>query len=218
MKNIVCLISGRGSNLRALLEAQQARRWDAAPPAAAAQVRAVISNRPGAGGLQIARAAGVATEVIEHGGFPTRAAFDAALAALIDRFDPALVLLAGFLRVLTPEFVARYEGRLINVHPSLLPAFTGLDTHARALAAGVRVHGATVHFVSRDLDAGPIIAQAALGVEPDETAEALAARVLALEHVLLPRCVEWIIQGRVRLAAGRVVAEGLHAADLLVTP
>jgi phosphoribosylglycinamide formyltransferase-1 len=218
MKNIVCLISGRGSNLQALLAAQGARRWPEAAPAQAARVSAVIANRAQARGLQIAREAGVAAELLEHGAYPTREAFDAALAQRIDAHDPALVVLAGFLRVLTPGFVARYEGRLINIHPSLLPAFPGLETHARAVAAGVRIHGSTVHYVTSELDAGPIIAQAALGVEPGEDAQALAARVLALEHVLLPRCVEWIIQGRVRLAAGRVATEGLRAADLLVGP
>jgi phosphoribosylglycinamide formyltransferase-1 len=216
MKKIVCLISGRGSNLQALLEAQRARGWAEAAPGEAARVCAVIANRAEARGLQIAREAGLATQVLEHRAYATREAFDADLARCIDAHEPALVVLAGFLRVLTPAFVARYEGRLVNIHPSLLPAFPGLDTHARALAAGVRIHGCTVHFVTRELDAGPIIGQAALGVEPGEDVDALAARVLALEHVLLPRCVEWIVQGRVRLAGARVASTGLHADDLLV--
>jgi phosphoribosylglycinamide formyltransferase-1 len=213
MKNIVCLISGRGSNLQAILAAQRERDW---PGTLGAQVAAVISNRAGARGLQIAAAQGVPAQVLAHGDYAERADFDAALAQAIDRYEPALVVLAGFLRVLTPGFVQRYAGRLVNIHPSLLPAFTGLDTHARALAAGVRVHGSTVHYVSGDLDAGPIIAQAALAVAPDEAEEALAARVLALEHLLLPRCIEWILQGRVHLAGGRVQVRGLDAADLLV--
>ncbi len=213
MKNIVCLISGRGSNLEAILAAQRDARWD---QALGARVAAVVSNRAEAPGLAIARRHGVETAVVAHGDYPDRARFDAALGRVIDRHDPALVVLAGFLRVLTPEMVARYEGRMINIHPSLLPAFGGLDTHRRALAEGVRVHGATVHYVAPALDAGPIIAQAALAVAPDDTEDALAARVLALEHVLLPRCIEWILQGRVRLEAGRVRSSGLAADQLLL--
>jgi len=228
MKKIVCLISGRGSNLQAILAAQGQRNWGAtpgrqaplpaqgAPIALGAQVAAVISNRADAPGLDIARAQAVPTHVLAHGTYASRGAFDEALAECIDRYEPALVVLAGFLRVLTPGFVERFSGRLINIHPSLLPSFSGLDTHARALQAGVRVHGTTVHFVSGELDAGPIIAQAALGVEPGESEAALAARVLALEHVLLPRCIEWILQGRVRLEGGRVLTQGLGAAQLLV--
>jgi phosphoribosylglycinamide formyltransferase-1 len=212
MKNIVCLISGRGSNLEAILAAQAERGWERDP---GARLAAVVSSRAEARGLDIARAGGIPAHVLPHGAFDSRTAFDQALAQCIERYAPDLVVLAGFLRVLTPAFVERFAGRMINVHPSLLPAFTGLDTHARALAAGVRVHGATVHFVSGELDAGPIIAQAALAVEPGETEPALAARVLALEHVLLPRCIEWVLQGRVRLEDGRVVAEGLDASQLL---
>jgi phosphoribosylglycinamide formyltransferase-1 len=213
MKNIVCLISGRGSNLQAILTAQRERHWEGT---LAARVAAVICNRADASGLDIARAQGVPTHVLAHGAYASRAAFDEALAECIDGYQAALVVLAGFLRVLTPAFVERYAGRLINIHPSLLPSFAGLDTHARALQAGVRVHGTTVHFVSSALDAGPIIAQAALGVEPGEAEAALAGRVLALEHVLLPRCMEWILQGRVRLEGGRAVVDGLGAAQLLV--
>ena len=213
MKNIVCLISGRGSNLQALLDAQRERDWAGR---LGARVAAVVSNRAEAGGLELARAAGVATHVLPHAAFHSRAAFDDALAQCVERHAPALLVLAGFMRVLTPAFVARYAGRLINIHPSLLPSFPGLDTHARALAGGVRVHGATVHFVTGELDAGPIIGQAALAVRPGETPAELAARVLALEHVLLPRCVEWLLQGRVRLEEGRVLTEGLEAGELLV--
>ena len=212
MKNIVCLISGRGSNLEALLRAQRQQQWDTA---LGARIGAVLSNRADARGLAIATAHGVAAEVLEHGDFPSREAFDTALAAQIDRHDPALVVLAGFLRVLTPAFVQRYPGRLINIHPSLLPAFAGLHTHERAIAMGVRIHGTTVHYVSGELDAGPIIAQSALAVLPGEDAAALAARVLALEHELLPRCVRWILEGRVRLEGGRVLAPGVDPAQLL---
>lgn len=213
MKNLVCLISGRGSNLEAILHAQRDQQWERRLQA---RVAAVISNRAQAPGLSIAQAHGVDTHVIAHDDFASRAAFDAALGQLIDRYQPALVVLAGFLRVLTPEFVDRYRGSLINIHPSLLPAFAGLHTHARALAAGVRVHGATVHFVAGELDAGPIIAQAALAVEPGESEPCLAARVLALEHLLLPRCIGWLIEGKVRLEGPRVVTDGIGAGQLLL--
>jgi phosphoribosylglycinamide formyltransferase-1 len=213
MKNILCLISGRGSNLQAILATERAEQW---PQRYGARMAAVISNRADARGLEIARAHGVATQVLEHGAYASRREFDAALAACIDAHDPVLVVLAGFMRVLTPELAARYHGRMINIHPSLLPAFTGLNTHARALAAGVRVHGTTVHYVSGELDAGPIIAQAALAVAPGESEESLAARVLSLEHRLLPRCICWILEGRVRLHEGRVAADGLGPAQLLM--
>jgi phosphoribosylglycinamide formyltransferase-1 len=142
--------------------------------------------------------------------------FEAALAQRIDALRPELIVLAGFMRVLTPDFVGRYRGRLLNIHPSLLPAFAGLDTHARALRAGVRLHGATVHFVSDQLDGGPIVAQVAVPVRPDDTEAMLAARVLAQEHVLLPRCVRWILEGRVRLDGERVVAGGVAPHELIV--
>ena len=213
MRNLVCLISGRGSNLDAILRAQREQQWEQTLDL---RVAAVISNRAQARGLAIAQACGVPTHVLPHQDFGSRAAFDAALRERIDSYTPALVVLAGFLRVLTPEFVAHYRGRLINIHPSLLPSFAGLDTHARALAAGVRVHGATVHFVAGEVDAGPIVAQAALAVAPDETETSLSARVLALEHILLPRCIGWIAQGRVRLEEQRVVTQGLRADELLL--
>jgi phosphoribosylglycinamide formyltransferase 1 len=211
MKNLVCLISGRGSNLEAILARARDQRWE---ESLGARMAMVISNRPDARGLQIAERFGVATQVLEHGRFADRAAFDTALAQRIDACEPALVVLAGFLRVLTDDFVARYRGRMINVHPSLLPAFTGLDTHARALAAGVRIHGTTVHFVDAKLDAGPIIAQAGLAVLPGESEESLAARVLALEHKLLPDCIAWILQGKVRCQDGCVTTHGLGPAQL----
>lgn len=212
MKNIVCLISGRGSNLEAILRAEREQQWAAR---LGARVVAVVSNRAGVGGLAIAASHGVDAHVLAHGAFPSRAAFDAELAALIDRYEPALVVLAGFLRVLTPEFVARYPGRLINIHPSLLPAFAGLHTHERAIDMGVRVHGTTVHFVTGELDAGPIIAQSALAVRPDDNADTLAARVLALEHELLPRCIRWILEGRVRLQGNKVASGDVDPAQLL---
>jgi phosphoribosylglycinamide formyltransferase 1 len=213
MKSIVCLISGRGSNLNALLQAGRAENWQADPGAG---VSLVISNRAGARGLELAREAGVPVAVLDHAGFASREAFDSALAVLIDRHAPALVVLAGFMRVLTPAFVARYQGRLLNIHPSLLPAFPGLDTHRRALQAGVRVHGATVHYVTEQLDGGPIVAQAAVPVLDGDTEAVLAERVLRQEHLLLPRCVRWILEGRVRLDGGRVVAAGVEPSQLLM--
>jgi phosphoribosylglycinamide formyltransferase-1 len=211
MKNIVVLISGRGSNLQALLQAAAQENWNDTFGAA---IAAVISNRPDAAGLQVARDAGVPAEVIDHRAFSSREAFDRALAEAIDRHDPALIVLAGFMRVLTPAFVRRYAGRLINVHPSLLPAFPGLHTHERALAAGVRVHGATVHFVSDEVDAGGIVAQAVVPVHPDDDTGALAARVLDQEHCLLPGAVRLILQQRVRWVDGRVVVAEAAADEL----
>lgn len=211
MKNIVCLISGRGSNLEAILRTARDERWEAALDA---HVAAVVSNRAEAPGLAIAREFGVPVQVIEHARFASREAFDAALVDAIDAHAPALVVLAGFMRVLTAYFVEHYEGRLINIHPSLLPMFPGLATHRKALAAGVRVHGATVHFVSNDVDAGAIIAQAAVPVRPDDTEEVLAARVLAQEHRLLPRCARWVVEGRVRLVRGRAIVDGVDPAEL----
>jgi len=196
--SIVVLISGRGSNLQAIL--------DAGIP-----VSAVISNQPGAGGLAIAARRGVATAVVEHRRFPTREAFDAALADEIDRHAPRLVALAGFMRVLTPGFVARYAGRLVNIHPSLLPEFPGLDTHARALAAGAKRHGCTAHFVTAALDHGPIIAQASVPVLPGDTAETLAARVLAQEHLIYPRALRWFLDGLLVVENGKVRVKGNHA-------
>jgi phosphoribosylglycinamide formyltransferase-1 len=200
MQRIAILISGRGSNMQALL--------DAALPA---RIAAVISNNPAAAGLALAAARGVATRVIDHRGFAEREAFDRALAQALDGFAPDLIVLAGFMRILTPWFVQRYAGRLINVHPSLLPAFTGVDTHRRALAAGVRVHGCTVHFVTPQLDHGPIIVQAAVPVREDDTEEALAARVLEQEHRILPQAVRWFLAGRLRTDGERVSVAGAHA-------
>ena len=174
-------------------------------------VSAVISNRADAEGLALAAARGVATRVVEHRGHATREAFDAALALEIERFTPRLVALAGFMRILTPGFVARYRTRLLNIHPSLLPAFPGLDTHRRALAAGVKVHGCTVHFVTAELDHGPIVVQAAVPVLADDDAATLAARVLEQEHVVYPRAVRWFLEGRLQLGDGVVRVKGNDA-------
>jgi phosphoribosylglycinamide formyltransferase 1 len=192
---IVALISGRGSNLQALL--------DAGLP-----VSAVIANRGDAKGLELAAARGVPARVLEHRRFATREAFDAALAGEIERFAPRLVALAGFMRVLTAGFVERYRNRMLNIHPSLLPAFPGLDTHARALAAGVKVHGCSVHFVTAELDHGPIVIQAAVPVRRDDTAASLAARVLRQEHVVYPRAARWFIEGKLVIESGVVRVEG----------
>lgn len=196
--SVVVLISGRGSNLQAIL--------DAGVP-----VSAVISNQPGAVGLAVAESRGIPTAVVEHRRFPTREAFDIALATEIDRHAPRLVALAGFMRVLTPGFVARYAGRLVNIHPSLLPEFPGLDTHARALAAGAKRHGCTVHFVTEALDHGPVIAQASVPVVPGDTADTLAARVLAEEHLLYPRALRWFLDGLLVIEDGKVRVKGDHA-------
>jgi phosphoribosylglycinamide formyltransferase 1 len=193
---IVALISGRGSNLQALL--------DAGLP-----VSGVISNVAGARGLELAAARGVATRVVEHRAFASREAFDAALGAEIDRFAPRLVALAGFMRVLTAGFVERYASRMLNIHPSLLPAFPGLDTHARALAAGVKVHGCTVHFVTFELDHGPIVVQAAVPVRPGDTPGSLAARVLQQEHVIYPRAARWFLDGKLVIRSGVVSVKGI---------
>ena len=186
MKNLVILISGTGSNMAAIVRAAQAQRWGEHRDA---RVAAVISNRPDAKGLAFARDAGIATGVVDHKAFATREAFDAALQAEIDRHAPTLVVLAGFMRILTPGFVAHYAGRLINIHPSLLPAFPGLHTHQRAIDEGCKLAGATVHQVTAELDHGHILAQAAVPVLPGDTADALAARVLTQEHLIYPRAV-----------------------------
>jgi phosphoribosylglycinamide formyltransferase-1 len=199
---IVVLISGRGSNMRALLEA-------------GLPVSAVISNRADAEGLAAAAARGIATRVVEHRSHATREAFDAALAQAIDAFAPRLIALAGFMRIFTPGFVSRYDGRMLNIHPSLLPAFPGLHTHERALAAGVKVHGCTVHFVTPELDHGPIVVQAAVPVRAGDDAAALAARVLKQEHIVYPRAVRWFLEGRLVLGNGVVHVKGNDAQVIL---
>jgi phosphoribosylglycinamide formyltransferase-1 len=192
---LVILISGRGSNMQALI--------DAGLP-----VAAVISNRADAAGLRVAAARGIATAVIEHVRFASRADFESALAERIDGFRPRLVALAGFMRVLAPPFVQRYAGRLLNIHPSLLPAFPGLGTHERALEAGVKVHGCTVHFVTPELDSGPIVIQAAVAVRGDDSPASLAARVLEQEHVIYPLAARWFLEERLLVEGGRVRVKG----------
>jgi phosphoribosylglycinamide formyltransferase-1 len=195
---IVILISGRGSNMAAILSSGLPVR-----------VAAVISNVPDAGGLELASAQGIPTTVVDHRRFASREAFDQALAEAIDRYEPGLVVLAGFMRIFTPGFVARYVRRLINIHPSLLPAFPGLHTHRQALAEGVRIHGCTVHFVTDQLDHGPIVIQAAVPVLEGDTEELLAARVLRREHVIYPRAIRWWAEGRLRWQEdGHVRVEG----------
>lgn len=190
-KNIVILISGSGSNMAAIVEAARTRHWQARY---GAHVAAVISNRATAAGLAWAREQGIATTVLDHTGFESREAFDADLMKAIDAFEPALVVLAGFMRILTPGFVRHYEGRLVNIHPSLLPAFTGLKTHQRAIDMGCRFAGATVHRVTAELDHGEILEQAVVPVLPEDSAETLAARVLAQEHAIYPRAIEALLQ------------------------
>lgn len=190
MKNIVILISGTGSNMSAIVQQARQEDWEAAFEA---RVAAVISNRPDAKGLQWANAQGIATAVVDHKQFPSREAFDAALAQQVDAFAPALVVLAGFMRVLTPGFVAHFAGRMVNIHPSLLPAFPGLHTHQRALDAGCKLAGTSVHWVTQELDGGPIIDQAVVPVLAGDDADTLAARVLTQEHILYPRAIRQVL-------------------------
>jgi phosphoribosylglycinamide formyltransferase-1 len=183
-----------------------------------ARVAAVVSNNPAARGLEVAGKRGIATAVVDHRAFPDRAAFDAALTAEIDRHRPDLVVLAGFTRVLTPAFVEHYDGRIMNIHPSLLPAFTGLDTHRRALEAGVRIHGCTVHFVTPALDSGPIVVQAAVPVLAGDSEERLAARVLAQEHRIYPQAIRWYCEGRLRVGRdGAVTVDAARTQDGALT-
>jgi phosphoribosylglycinamide formyltransferase-1 len=200
--SVVVLISGRGSNLQAILDAGIA-------------VSAVISNVAGAGGLEIAAQRGVPTRVVRHGDFPTREAFEEVLAGEIGRRAPRLIAYAGFMRVVTAGFVSRHAGRMLNIHPSLLPAFTGLHTHERALAAGVKLHGCTVHFVTPELDAGPIVIQAAVPVLANDTPETLSKRVLRQEHIVYPRAIQWFLEGRLVIDNGRVSVRGGDAQYLL---
>ena len=195
------LISGRGSNMQALIESCQA-------PAAPAEIVLVLSNNPVASGLSYAAKAGIPTDVVDHRGYPDRAAFDAEVDRRLRAAGAEFVCLAGFMRLFTPAFVERWRDRMINVHPALLPAFPGLDTHARALAAGVRFHGCTVHFVRFETDTGPIIVQAAVPVQPDDTPDRLADRVLVQEHRIYPQALAWIAEGRVRVEGDRAVVTG----------
>lgn len=205
------LVSGRGSNMAALLDAT-------ADPSFPAEIVLVLSNRPDAGALPRAAAAGVPTAVVDHRAFADRAAFEAAMQAELERSGVELVCLAGFMRVLTPWFIERWPDRLMNIHPSLLPSYRGLHTHERALADGVRIHGCTVHLVVPELDAGPIIAQAAVPVHATDTPDTLAARVLGAEHQIYPRALAWLASGRVRHEAGRVVVDAPEAGGMLLSP
>jgi phosphoribosylglycinamide formyltransferase-1 len=209
MKRIVILISGRGSNMQAIAERCVAEGWPA-------RVVAVIANRPGAAGLAWAAGRGIGTAVVDHQAFGSRDAFDAALAEAIDAHAPDLVLLAGFMRILGADFVRRYEGRLLNIHPSLLPAFPGLHTHRRALEAGCQVAGATVHFVTPELDHGPIVMQAAVPVQPGDDEPTLAARVLLAEHVIYPLSVRWFCEGKLDLGADGRVRQTDGASQVLI--
>lgn len=197
--NVVVLISGSGSNLQALIDSIQADA--AASKRSPARISAVVCNRADAYGLQRAQAAGIATVVLDHKQFEGREAFDAALVEAIDGYDPQLVVLAGFMRILTPTFVRHYAGRLLNIHPSLLPKYKGLHTHQRALEAGDSEHGCSVHFVSEELDGGPLVVQAVVAVEPDDTQSSLAQRVHQQEHVIYPMAVRWFAEGRLHLTA-----------------
>lgn len=199
MRNIVILISGRGSNMQAIIETARNEKWSA-------QISAVISNRPEAPGLTFAQAEGIPTVVVPNAAYSAREEFDRALQEAIDRFSPDLLVLAGFMRILTPDFVAHYAVRMLNIHPSLLPLFPGLRTHRQALEAGVKVHGATVHFVTNALDQGPAILQAEVPVLPGDTEESLAQRVLEQEHVIYPRAIRWFIEGKLASVARQVAA------------
>ncbi|HEX6706716.1 MAG TPA: phosphoribosylglycinamide formyltransferase [Albitalea sp.] len=201
MKNIVILISGRGSNMQAIVRASVSEGWNA-------RIAAVVSNRSDAAGLAFAQERGIATAVVDHKGFDGREAFDAELARVVEGFAPDVLVLAGFMRILTPDFVKRFEGRILNVHPSLLPAFTGLHTHRRAIEAGCKVAGATVHVVTAELDHGPIVIQAVVPVLPGDTEATLSARVLAREHVIYPRAVRWMVEGVLRVQDGVVLHTG----------
>lgn len=198
MNSIVILISGRGSNMEAIVKAHLAQRWPV-------KIAAVIANRPDAAGLEFAAAHGIPTRVVNHREYTTREAFDERLAQVIDEFDPVLVVLAGFMRILTGGFVKHYAGRLLNIHPSLLPLFPGLHTHEQALEAQSKRHGATVHFVTEALDHGPIVIQASVPVLEGDTPDSLAARVLRQEHVIYPRAVRWFVDNRLSIEGDRVV-------------
>jgi len=216
---ITVLISGTGSNLQSLIDAREAGTLPV-------DIRSVISNRPDAAGLERARRADIRAVALDHRSFETRARFDEALAAAIDEANPELIVLAGFMRILTDPFVERFQGRMINLHPSLLPSYRGLHTYERCLEDGVTEHGTSIHFVTPELDGGPVIAQATVAVRPDDTPDSLRARVQAREHVLLPEVLRWFAAGRVQLSGGRVHFEGdpvdkpirLTEDDVLHTP
>ena len=212
MKNIVVLISGRGSNFVAIAQACERENW----AAEGIRISLVLSNRPGAAGLERAKEMGIETAVVDHKAFETREDFERAMIEIIDKHNPDVVVLAGFMRVLTPVFVDHYEGKILNIHPALLPLFKGLDTHNRALQAGVRVHGCTVHFVSSELDGGAIIGQAVVPVLTTDTPDTLADRGLVLEHKLYPAVVKAFLEGRVRQENGRAVMDDATARELAI--
>ena len=212
MKNIVVLISGRGSNFVAIAQACERENW----AAEGIRISLVLSNRPDAAGLERAKEMGIETAVVDHKAFETREDFERAMIEIIDKHNPDVVVLAGFMRVLTPVFVDHYEGKILNIHPALLPLFKGLDTHNRALQAGVRVHGCTVHFVSSELDGGAIIGQAVVPVLASDDADTLAHRGLRLEHILSPRAVKAVASGKVKLVDGRTVTDDETAKSLAV--
>ncbi|MET0102379.1 MAG: phosphoribosylglycinamide formyltransferase [Sedimenticola sp.] len=197
---LVVLISGSGSNLQAII--------DGAAGDLPAEIRAVVSNRETAYGLERARQAGIQTRVLDHKEFPDRESYDQALGDLIETFEPGLVILAGFMRILSPEFVTRFHGRLFNIHPSLLPKYRGLHTHRRALEANDEIHGASVHFVTEELDGGPLVLQVRVPVEEDDTEESLAARVLSQEHVIYPTAIRWFAEGRLKMNGNHVIKDG----------
>jgi len=206
-KRVAVLISGRGSNMAALIEATTDKTYPA-------EIVVVISNRPDAGGLMVARANGITTEVVDHSAFgKDRTAFERALQAVLEKHRIDIVCLAGFMRLLTAGFVKQWQHRILNIHPALLPAFKGLDTHRRALEAGVKVHGATVHFVVPEMDSGPIVAQAAVSVRPGDTEEGLAARVLKVEHQIYPLALKLVAEGRVRVENGRCLVDSIPVPD-----
>lgn len=204
MKKIVILISGRGSNMQAIVQASQSQQWPA-------QIAAVISNKPDAAGLAYAASQGIPTMVVESKTFPNRESFDTALMQAIDSFHADLVVLAGFMRILTPQFVQYYENRIMNIHPSLLPSFVGLHTHQQALDAGVKFHGATVHFVTAELDHGPIIDQACVRIEQGDTEDTLAQKLLVKEHQIYPRAVRLFVEGKLVVEGNRVIVNGSEA-------
>ncbi len=211
-RRVAVLISGRGSNMSALVDA--AKR-----PSYPAEIVLVLSNRPAAEGLSHAQAAGIATSVVDHVAYGSeREAFEHAIEEVLERHRVEIVCLAGFMRVLTPSCVKRWEGKMLNIHPALLPAFKGLDTHRRALAAGVKIHGATVHFVTADVDCGPIIAQGALAVQEQDTAETLAARVLAIEHRIYPMALAVVAGGRISEARGKISEVAGQSTNILISP
>jgi phosphoribosylglycinamide formyltransferase-1 len=206
-KRVAVLISGRGSNMAALIEAAKDKSYPA-------EIALVVSNRPDAGGLLVAQSEGIATDIVDHAQFGKgRAAFESALQAVLTKNNIDLIALAGFMRLLSPEFVNRWRERMLNIHPALLPAFKGLDTHNRALEAGAKIHGATVHFVVAEMDSGPIIAQGAVAVRADDSEQTLAARVLAVEHKIYPLALKLVAEGRVRVENGRCLIDGVPIPD-----